>query len=105
MGGWVKHRIGLGKLEKRKKRGECIGHILNIISSLGDFSGSDIGRQSNHKVEIMVRQAQIIYCVFITGHMFRPIYRSFSGLLTRESVRVYVFLLLSMYSYCSSMYS
>jgi len=34
----------------------------------------------------MVRQAQLIYCVFITGYMFRAIYRSSSGLLTRQSV-------------------
>jgi len=34
----------------------------------------------------MVRQAELIYCVFITGYVFRPIYRSSSGLLTRESV-------------------
>jgi hypothetical protein len=43
-------------------------------------------RESTNKVETMVRQAQLIYCVFITGYMFRPIYGSSSGLLTRESV-------------------
>ena len=35
----------------------------------------------------MVCQAQLIYCVFITGYMFRPIHRSSSGLfLSRESI-------------------
>jgi len=34
----------------------------------------------------MVRQAQLIYCCFITGYMFRPTYRSSSGLLAGESV-------------------
>ena len=43
---------------------------------------------ATNKVETMVRQAQLIYCVFITGYMFRPIYMSSSGLLTRESVNV-----------------
>ena len=42
--------------------------------------------ESTNKVETMVCQAQLIYCVFITGYMFRPIYKSSSGLLTRESV-------------------
>jgi len=37
------------------------------------------------KVEKVVGQAQLIYCVFITGYMFRPTYRSSSGLLTRQS--------------------
>jgi hypothetical protein len=32
----------------------------------------------------MVRQAQLIYCVFITGYMFRPIYRSSSGLFNKR---------------------
>ena len=45
-------------------------------------------RESAHKVEIMVGQEQLIYCVFITGYIFRPIYRSSSGLLIRESVNV-----------------
>ena len=30
----------------------------------------------------MVSQAQLIYCCFITGYMFRPTYTSSSGLLT-----------------------
>jgi len=34
----------------------------------------------------MVRQAQQNLLCFITGYMFRPIYRSSSGLLTRQSV-------------------
>jgi hypothetical protein len=32
----------------------------------------------------MVRQAQLIYFVFITGYMFRPIYRSSSGLYNKR---------------------
>jgi len=34
----------------------------------------------------VARQVQLIYCCFITDYMFRPAYRSSSGLLTGESV-------------------
>ena len=35
-----------------------------------------------------MRANTVIYCVFITGYMFRPIYMSSSGVLTTESVNV-----------------
>jgi len=40
------------------------------------------------KNRTMVNQAQLILMCFITGYMFRLIYRSSSGLLTRYSVTV-----------------
>ena len=59
----------------------------SFVTKVSSFDGihHDV-RESTSKVETMVRQAQLIYCAFITGYMFRPIYRSSSGVLTRESV-------------------